>query len=233
MNSQVQHLHASTCPSLIRLPSTCKLCGCDVLTGSKMRCCCCGGSVEYSGSTLIGPTLLPICCTSLVILRQASSISSSPVRNTNTSPAATAGSTAQHSRVMRHQLGMYNSRLPLLTTLCTKPAVPGAAGTCSPSRQGRPSQLVKAPCGRCFHNVCGFLTTEHDCCNSNHTPVVVSLLVSLLCMSRPACHAVCLTGWFTGVYLHHGAYGRLKVVTLRLLGVEDLHRVQTAWHLAT
>lgn len=60
---------------------------CVPLTGSKMRCCCCGGSVEYSGSTLMGPTLLPICCTSLVTLRQASSISSSPVRNTKTSPA--------------------------------------------------------------------------------------------------------------------------------------------------
>jgi hypothetical protein len=57
------------------------------LTGSKMRCCCCGGSVEYRGSTLTGPALPPMLPHSLVILRHASSISSSPVRNSSTSPA--------------------------------------------------------------------------------------------------------------------------------------------------
>lgn len=89
-------LACTNLPYPLCLPANCRHSP-DVLTGSKMRCCCCGGSVEYSGSTLTGPTLLPICCTSLVILRQASSISSSPVRNTNTSPAATAGSKTQHS----------------------------------------------------------------------------------------------------------------------------------------
>jgi hypothetical protein len=41
-----------------------------------------------------------------------------------------------------------------------------------------------------------------------------------------------LTWWFAGVYLHHCAYRCLQVVALRLLRVEDLHRVQPARHLA-
>ena len=40
--------------ALLWLPKkTCELGG---RTGSKMRCCCCGGSVEYSAYVLMGPT---------------------------------------------------------------------------------------------------------------------------------------------------------------------------------
>jgi hypothetical protein len=40
-----------------------------------------------------------------------------------------------------------------------------------------------------------------------------------------------LTWWLAGVYLHHCADGSLQVVPLRLLRIEDLHRMQTARHL--
>jgi hypothetical protein len=53
---------------------------------SKIRCCCCGGSDAYNGTTFTSPTLSPAFATSLRILVQASSISSSPVRKIKMSP---------------------------------------------------------------------------------------------------------------------------------------------------
>ena len=55
---------------------------------SKIFYCKFGGNEEYKGTHFIAPTSLPNFSISLVILLQASSISSSPVRNTKISPAS-------------------------------------------------------------------------------------------------------------------------------------------------
>jgi hypothetical protein len=59
------------------------------------------------------------------------------------------------------------------------------------------------------------------------------LLATALATARCAAAAAAagLTWRFACVYLHHCADGCLQIVALRLLRVEDLHRVQPAWHL--
>ena len=50
---------------------------------SNIFCCIAEEREEYKGTTLTGPTLSPILATFFVIFQHASSISSSPVRNTS------------------------------------------------------------------------------------------------------------------------------------------------------
>lgn len=76
----------------------------------------------------------------------------------------------------------------------------------------------------CCHNINGNSTAPlQGACSTASA--------SWMCTPLSNITGMFLTWWFTGVYLHHCAYGCLQVVPLRLLSVEDLYRVQPTRHL--
>ena len=86
MPSIVIEVSATFVATTIFLPGTPFLFGGGA--GSNIFYCSAGGRVEYSGTHLTGPTSFPNFSISFVIFLHASSISSSPVRNTRISPGS-------------------------------------------------------------------------------------------------------------------------------------------------
>lgn len=187
---------------------------------------------------MTGPTLLPIWLTSFVTLRHASSISSSPVRNTSTSPGGgcvcfggqrgegcvgdggddTAGSVRGGGEtVCEREQGRL---LGVVGLAALHKQVDACRSRCKlASASHHTSQLVWA-----------HTSTRHTPLHTHNT-LPTSTSRSLPTPQPPQPRLSIPTWWFTGVYLHHCANCRLQVVTLRLLGVEYLNRVQATWNL--